>query len=786
MALLALSALLFLPSACAAAARVLVWAPPGTPPTVINCTLTAVLTGSGSDATSVLFVSDAAALETALAATSLEWLVVPSFVSLPLGRYWGVGDNLSSVMLEGAAPPPPAAAALASFLARGGKWLVAPGSRPTGWFNDLPPSLFAINVFSPYEVYNHERAFVGELDGVRVVSALPFPSVGTAAFSPSTHALDARNRTLAWASSTTRFVSGPFASSCWVVSGVVDEAAYGAPSWGRELTGLVATCSQPPSPPPPPPPPACPCAPRGSPASPLLPRLSINNSFFVRPDGAPFLAIGADIFRDHAVGLSAPSAAALIRTARASGANVIRLYGWSTGTPEWACALDCATAEGVYLLPTVDGHVSGDYTDLASLRAHALAFASAVVNETVLLGVDGVNEPYTWEVGALRLNASTTMTLAERFHLNLSEYSAFEAALNPGAFSTFPNLVDGVIHPPSPAHAPFLVSLDAMWGAFTREGYADAFAAAAPATPLCIGFNHWEALLPSVHTPGGVAFTCSHAYTDSGRGFADAQSAPFVPSLLDRLAANGRAPGARGRPVLLGETGSSNGAPATADAMGGRLNADTAAIVDSLPHLFSLAHAHSGALRWAVTDVPLPYAVQGMPWLGNASDPANTARYASEGRFGVAWWDGVAEGGILKPTAIGLAAIRALLDELLSAGVLASAGAAWSGWGDVMLSAAGSSWDVVYDAPGALIVGAHGGWEGAALAFAPPGAALVVVRWGVVRADTTRVCLVATRDIAGVRLRPVAFVAGARVGGGGGAWVSIDLWRGEEACVEGG
>jgi hypothetical protein len=39
--------------------------------------------------------------------------------------------------------------------------------------------------------------------------------------------------------------------------------------------------------------------------------------------------------------------------------------------------------------------------------------------------------------------------------------------------------------------------------------------ALAPATQLCVGFNTWPALLPSLYGRG-LSFTCSHAYADSG------------------------------------------------------------------------------------------------------------------------------------------------------------------------------------------------------------------------------------------------------------------------------
>ena len=486
--------------------------------------------------------------------------------------------------------------------------------------------------------------------------------------------------------------------------------------------------------------------------------------------------MGADIFRVYAVGLSFSSVGALFRSAAAAGVNAVRLFGWLPGSPLFQCALDCATAHSTYLLHTIDGHLT-DWADGDALAAHAAAVAAAVANETVVAGVDFVNEPYTADIAVLRVSAGSATTFGQAYNVSMDEYKRYEAALAPGAFSTYPALVSGL--PPIPGFEAFAASLDAMWGAYLSL-YATAAAASAPLTLTCVGTNHWEGLLPSVRR--STAFACAHAYADSGLGYGNATAAAWVPTLLDRLRAGAAA---SQRPVLLGETGSSNGEALHGALGGGLLDVHAAAVFDALPHLLSLAYGHSGALRWAVADVPLVYAVQGMPWLGNHSDPATTAKYAQQGGFGLTMYDGSADGAP-KPTAVALRAVRGLLDELRDAGLLV---APWRGFGALAVGPAPADaanalrWGFAYTAPGALFVGAATHDDGAALAFNASACAVVAVRWGVAAAARRSLCVTSSAD-ARAAVNAAAFAPGAPPAAGtSGGWTTLDLPQGVEVCV---
>lgn len=187
--------------------------------------------------------------------------------------------------------------------------------------------------------------------------------------------------------------------------------------------------------------------------------------------------------------------------------------------------------------------------------------------------------------------------------------------------------------------------------------YVAAVGAAAPSTPLCVGFNTWEDLLPVLYaapSAGGappLAFDCHHAYADTPFGYSNATVISWVPTVLDRLYAGSVALGTP-RPIMLGETGSSNGEFVAGPAAGGALlDVHSAAAFDALPALLSLAHGHAGTLRWQVRagpplaacrlaptpfvgvqveDVPYVFSVLGQPWLGNHSDPSNTYGYVSQ------------------------------------------------------------------------------------------------------------------------------------------------------------
>ena len=123
---------------------------------------------------------------------------------------------------------------------------------------------------------------------------------------------------------------------------------------------------------------------------------------------------------------------------------------------------------------------------------------------------------------------------------------------------------------------------------------------AAPDTPLCVGFNTWEDLLPPLYAPDALAFDCHHAYADTQWGYSNSSVVSWVPTVLDRLYAGSVALGTP-RPIMLGEMGSSNGEYIAGAAAGGSvLDVYSAAAFDVLPQLLSLAHGHSGALRWQV------------------------------------------------------------------------------------------------------------------------------------------------------------------------------------------
>lgn len=765
----------------AAAVRIVAWVPPGTDSAVLNGSLAAVYMGTGASAAELL--TDPAALCAALQG-EVGWFVVPSFVSLPLGRYWGVGDDTALPVAADAAPCS-VAQELSSWFARGGRWLVAPGAHPSGWFLDVPLPLMALNVFTPeYGLFSEVTVPLPDgsaLTPVAITSALSFPSEGEGDFVHGLSALDARNRTVAWASSHTRFSSGAFAGGCWVLQGLLSSDGFADASWRSAIAAHVAACDGPP-PPPPPPSTSCPCPARGSPAAPLLPRLSLSSDgrHFAFPNGTLWLTIGSDIFRDTFVGLSLETVASLFDTAAAAGANAVRLYGWLPESTVFSCALDCATSHHMYILHTIDGHLT-DWSNGDALSAHAEAVGAAVANETVVYALDCVNEPYTSDIAALRVNATSYETLGAQWNVLMSTFKEFEAALAPGAFSTFPNLTHGI--PALPGFEVFARALDGMWGEWLAL-YTVPLAAAAPLTHVCVGTNHWVGLLDSVQR--GTTFWCSHAYADSGLGYANVTAAAWVPTVLDRLAAGAHGP----RPVTLGETGSSNGEALQGNAGARLLSVHAAAVFDALPHLLSLAHGHGGVLRWAVADVPLVYAVQGMKWLGNYSDPTTTQKYAQQGRFGLTNWDGgVTPGGVSKPTAIGLRSVRSLLDELRDAGVLNSA-SPWLGHGTLTVApSAGDAanelgWGFSYTAPGALIVGAAAADDGFALRFNTSVSAVVAARWGVTAAQVQRrLCVTASAD-ASADVAVAAFAPGAlpaRVDPV--AWTHLELAAGEEACL---
>lgn len=397
------------------AARILTWSPPGTDPIILNGTLSAVLAGTGSSLADVTVASAAADLCAGLETGATEWLVVPSFLTLPLGRYWG--PDVAATSRANASVDDCAISSLPKYLRRGGKWLAAPGAPPIGWFNDIPATDdFSVNVFSPYEVYQAPAmsslapasaavasCALNTLAALHanVTSAVAFARDGAAVFTPAIAAVDAAGRTRAWAAASLAFPSGGgglFPGSCWVLLGVTAPAeVYIAPAWQDEVAAMVTAC-QAKVEGAPAPSDSCPCPARGSAATPLLPRLSLSEVGACRrgtarhltaslpqdrrhwtfPNGSLWFALGADSFRDSSVGLSLTSISRIFADAAASGASAMRLYQWpvNASDPMWACALDCATASGIYVLPVIDGNTA--WETATDLQAHARFIATQV------------------------------------------------------------------------------------------------------------------------------------------------------------------------------------------------------------------------------------------------------------------------------------------------------------------------------------------------------------------------------------------------------------------------
>jgi hypothetical protein len=832
--LLPLLAVLLLPSAAARAATsppsILVWAGDESDPAVQAGLVAAALQGTGRGPGSVVLVRTETDLCGNLTLALADLLIVPNVTSLPAGRYWGEGGPVSPPPSP-PSPLPCVLSALPAFIDAGGSWVVAPGQMPSGWFMDF--SSLAWSVYSPYEVYSvgpfataagqgpYTLGGQSALPVSIATSAVAFPPAGTRTFTPVLPIVDAYNRTAAWGLSVVQPVAAS-GGGCWILSGLIAPASslYSAPAVQQALADLVRNCTTatpsattaavaPPTLPP------CPCAPRGSPSSPVLPRVSTtpDHTHLVYPNGTLHLIVGMDSFRDVTVGLSPTSVARIFSEAAAAGSTTVRLYAWDPSTlPFFDCALDCATAEGVYVLLAVDGH-STDWTDRDALQAHAGAVARVVANETVVLGVDYVNEPYTPDIASMRVNASTNLTLGEKHGLNLTEYKAYGALLGAGSFSTFQNLASGVLPAPD-GFGPFVASLNAVWAEWVGW-YSDVFAAAAPETLRCVGMNTWEELLPSLYGASGtlgatLTLTCHHAYADTSFGYRNATVIGWVASVLDRIASGMRAQAGQVavRPIALGETGCSNGefvsGASSADIWGPPtgpvLDRYAAAAVDAAAHFLSLAHGHSGVTRWQVEDTPFPYAVSGMPWMGKPS-PSTTFSFAQQGRFGAYYSAGGAELLLPKPTVTVSRGVRGLVGDLSAAGILV---AGWTGTGtfslaDIDAAAANPlSTRVFYSAPGALFVADTDYNDTTALAFsAPPGSGVVgrvvsvLVRWGVGGrgeggAATTPLCVTVSAD-ALVSLAPAShFVPGEEAPGRGGSdvagWTSSVVLEGQTWC----
>ena len=320
------------------------------------------------------------------------------------------------------------------------------------------------------------------------------------------------------------------------------------------------------------------------------------------------------------------------------GLTTFRMFGYEEAFEQQADVLatvrQSAKKRGLYLLVDLSCKPEKDseQNTSAGVQASAKRIATLLQNETWLLGYDLCNEPYFWDLGNIYVNSSSQLSDLFPYKKKKPGFSDFLAYLNPGYFSTFPNLKHGLGDIP----AQFQPVVDDVSGIFQTwlEWRKGAIRSVEQHSLLTVGYNTIYGLL-SLNS--ALDFVSHHAYPSDAGGFTlqNYTQSMAVPTTMDRLAAvwdEERENDKDGeyvshalhdrRPITYGEFGASEGdilvQPGGAQTF---IDFQTGALYDVLVWLRMLSEGYDGAVRWRLNDKPYVMALRQESYIGNDSNP---------------------------------------------------------------------------------------------------------------------------------------------------------------------
>lgn len=597
--------------------------------------------------------------------------------------------------------------------------------------------------------------FEGPLEGL---SAVGFTLWDRSELLPMLQAEDLHGRRRGWACSTVVHYGGVYRGGCWLISGVTTPEFYLSQAFADCLTRFVQAVSAGDL--------VAACAGRNTglqqvtiplqtPAAPPLRRSPDGHQFFL-PDGRPLFLMGCNYIgsldRKFFGGPWLHWLERDFRAAHEAGLNCMRVYGASTlyRDPEKLAALkECARRYGIYLLVVVVDHT--DLLTREELQERGKLCAEAFRDETMLLGYDLQNEPYTYKLAAIK---DGEQTLGDRHPLwkRWGEYEQWAGLQMAGNFTSFPG-VNGPL-PRNEQWGPVLDATDGIFSDWVRW-QVEAIRSVDSTHPITVGYNTVFDCLPANRQ---LDFISHHAY----QAPVDLEGVMRNLTTLDRLRSVWP-----DRPITLGEFGYTNGA-----IIGGRyLDLHTSALGEFLHYLYAFSRGFSGCMKWVLTDHPLELSRQQCSWI----PPDDLSTHIDQGRYGFFYSNGTGEPQP-KPLVWALRFLREYID-------------AGGGTGDLQVVPAptpiGAGY--VFRAPRALFAG-NTTYESPELQFTSAEAANLLLRW-----DDRSLRLLSTAD-ATARLTPRAFLPAAEsrevnVSGKLAAWeadgdrLQLELLEGETIVI---
>jgi hypothetical protein len=464
-------------------------------------------------------------------------------------------------------------------------------------------------------------------------------------------------------------------------------------------------------------------------AEPLPPlELDKKRGQFVRPNGEPFYAMGANIVANGGLvhrwwgGFRVDVVKHTFKRMHDAGLNAARLFGFGA-LDHLDVLLEYARRYNIYLIIHLgQGETKKEQLEQARKRLEKYAGVNLV------LGYDLRNEPYFWEVGKFEDAGQKLLT---RFPAAGGDgtWKPFKAYLKHAGLmdwrdkNTFPKMGS---HMPEPAN-------DRQWQAFkavnnmfdTWLGWHEkAVDSLDPDRPITVGYNTVWSCLPANRR---LDFLSNHVYLPPH----SVKQVRLNLTTMDRLRRVWPH-----KPVSLGEFGLSNGRNL---ANGKPIDPHSSAVGEMMYYLHALANDHMGVFKWQLFDFP----IHAHRSLASWRKDAKWIKLRGQSRFGMYYFDGT-PGGAPKPIVPTLKFLRGYLDENGARGRFK------------LLKAPNNSIKTGYrfQSDDALFVG-HRRWQSERLRFDTGDAVPtnVMLRWQ----DGT-LTLMSSRDL-NLRLRPGGFLS---------------------------
>ncbi|MCX7011452.1 MAG: hypothetical protein NTW86_02590 [Candidatus Sumerlaeota bacterium] len=485
------------------------------------------------------------------------------------------------------------------------------------------------------------------------ISALGFPFFGESSYVPLLEARDRYGRRRGMAAGLVVNEAGRWKDSRWAVFGIQEPGWYlskpfaqyvaelirymvekkPAPSTLRQAQGRQAEAA----------PPTVVSRPKDS-----LPRITVRDGSFVRPDGSPFFAIGENIsgnLFDRPFGkYDADALERLFRHLEEAGVNALRMQNVNTEADRGELNLLCDVAErhGVYLLVGATPYPREKRNTANDIRQYAAKLAGQLKDRAVVLGYDLANEPYIHQIGAYKNDAG--QALRDVHGQDAANYRRYLDSIETAGGHTPDTMrgIDGVLQEPQdPAEAAAFRAVNGIYGDWI-SWFRDAFRAAGDTHPITVGYNMWYAAMPCNRA---LDFISQHAYVMPTGYDRVVGELGVLDSLHDCFP---------DKPVTFGEFGYTNGY-----ILKGRPLSEQGQAVGEMMHfLKAWSKGYSGAFDWQVYDWdPVQY-----PRVATWNEDKWPFHNNYERFHGIYAWDGTPQ-GMLKPAGM---AMRFLSEAIAS------------------------------------------------------------------------------------------------------------------------